>query len=110
MVLYHGTDDPNVVGIGGGYLGAGVYFTPDKDAAELIAAHQGMGFVMTCSVDVGAVYDFDAGSPGLARGSHHWSSNDFDSATRVHTPWAGVQVPFREYCVRTAWTILRAVL
>ena len=66
MVLYHGTDDPNVVGIGGGYLGAGVYFTPDKDAAELIAAHQGMGFVMTCSVDVGAVYDFDAGSPGLA--------------------------------------------
>eukprot|EP01047_Picozoa_sp_COSAG01_P062288 COSAG01_NODE_7899_length_3000_cov_12.889004_2_plen_506_part_00 len=84
MRMYHGTDGANAASIiqnglrasPKGRLGAGVYFTPDKDVASTIAKHRGLQFVVECEVTISKIYDFDAGAPpDLAHGSKDWAAH-----------------------------------
>jgi hypothetical protein len=107
MRLFHGTDGTNAASIiqNGlraspvGRLGAGVYFTPDRSVASLIAKHRGLEFIVECEVAIQKTFDFDAGAADLAKSSKDWAAHGYDCATSMHGPWAGVPVPFREYCV-----------
>ena len=98
--LYHGTKGEHAASIlatglrpsASGRLGAGIYFTFDKDVAIAIAKHRGLQFVVTCEVDIGNSYDFDQG------GSATWAVEGFDSARSKHPRWCGVG-PFIEVCV-----------
>jgi hypothetical protein len=86
----------------GDCAGAGVYFTPDKQIASTIAKHRGLQFVVECEVTISKTFDFDSGSADLAKRSKTWAHQGYDSAKAMHGAWAGVTVPFREFCVHDA--------
>ena len=100
--LYHGTNGDNAASIlsgnlrpsDDGRLGAGFYFATSKADAETIAKHRQQPFLLTCEVELGKVYDWDARGADRA-----WSTSGFDAATAMHPPWAGIPRPFQEFCV-----------
>jgi len=105
--LYHGTDGKNAESIllaglrasTQGKLGAGVYFTPDLNAANKIAGYRGLPFVISCDVVVGRQYDYDSNPLNLPMVDGSWRNHGFESAQATHPPWAGVTYPFPEVCV-----------
>ena len=112
--LFHGTDGAHGASIlqhglrasAGGRLGAGVYFTPDKQIATTIARHRGLQFVVECEVTTGNIFDFDKGvAGGLAKHSKTWATHGFQTAQAMHGPWAGVPTAFRELCVHDAKSV-----
>ena len=111
--MFHGTNGVHAASIiqnglhpsAGGRLGGGVYCTPDKDAANAIAKHRGLHFVLECEVTPSNVYDHDAGTAPLAAKSMAWAAHGFDAATSIHPAWAGVAAPFREYCISDAQAV-----
>ena len=105
VILYHGTSGKNLQGIVSnqglkisprGRMGAGVYFTTDIELAWKVARDRGdeeYEMMLTCEVDLGKVYDFDADGR-----STNWQSRGFDCAKGLHGPWLG-HPSFVEYCV-----------
>jgi hypothetical protein len=122
--LFHGTNGKNLGSIkqGGlrvsrdGRLGPGIYFTPNRDHAATISRHrctaaEPCAAVFECNVvlEKNRQYDFDNGTP-TANGwkekkSKLWPFYGFDSATGMHSPWAGVPVSFKEVCIGDAGSV-----
>ena len=94
----------------GGRLGPGVYLTPDETVARTIAKLRGLPFIIECTVKIGAasalsqdiLFDFDEGSDRLPAQRMDWAQHGYQMVTSLHPPWAGVHVPFQEYCVADA--------
>ena len=102
ITAYHATNGLNAPSIlkeglkpsTNGRLGPGVYLATDPTVAETIGMQKGMALILKCTIKVRARYDMEARGPSTT-----WAKDGYNCARAMHPPWAGVAVPFEEYCV-----------
>ena len=110
-VLYHGTNSEVINAIveegfmKSGHrsrLGAGVYFVASEEEAGSISLnrdHKGpprkKKVFLMCLVNLENHIFLDSGA------GSDWQ-NEYDSASSMHPPWAGIEADFKEFCVKNS--------
>ena len=111
IVLYHGTNFEVIKSIveegfikSGPHsrLGVGVYFVESEVEAGRISLnrdskgpHREKKVVLKCLVNLGNHIFLDSGD------GSDWQ-NKYDSASSMHSPWAGIETDFKEFCVKNS--------